>query len=257
MPAAGVLFGCLVLLSFVPKGKQDNSSKRDPSMRPHEITALVAFLAIPILEYAAAKLTGAPFFDRYGISTVAGFAALLGIAVARRPAVGIGTLLLLAGQIGFRFLGSASGSVLVEPSSGYEISTRILEFRQRYVGMDTAENADLPIVMIDDLDFTPTSFYAPARVSSRLVYVVWGKRDIIGQGYIHLRTCCHSTPAVFGLPDFLASHDAFLVYGGPRAADRLMYFVNDGATVTLKRVTGDHFLALVTYAKGAVKGSPR
>jgi len=51
------------------------------------------------------KLTGAPFLSRYGISTVAGFAGLLAVAVGKRPAIAIGTVALLMGQIGVASLG--------------------------------------------------------------------------------------------------------------------------------------------------------
>ncbi|MGA2193687.1 MAG: glycosyltransferase family 39 protein [Bryobacteraceae bacterium] len=252
-PAAGVLAGWLVLTCLV-RAKTE-SPGHEPGLRGYELFALWAFLAIPVFTYLAARLTGGPFLARYAISAVAGFAGLLGVAVAKRPAAGIGTLLLLAGQIGFAFLGFAAGSVLTEPSSGYEISTRIREFSQRYEWL--AEDRTLPILLIDDLDFMTTSYYAPAGVAPQLVYVVWPKWDLMGKGYARLQSCCKSEPAVFGLADFLASHGAFLVYGGPRSADRLKYFAGDGATVKMRRETRDHFLALVTYPQRMAKASPR
>ena len=253
VPAAGVLVGWLVLTCLV-RVKTEGLG-HEPGLRGHELFALWTFLAIPVFAYLAAKLAGAPFLARYAISTVAGVAGLLGVAVAKRPAAGIGTLLLLVGQIGFAFFGFASGSVLTEPSSGYEISTRIREFSQRYEWM--TEDRTLPILLIDDLDFMTTSYYAPAGVAPQLVYVVWPKWNLMGKGYASLQSCCKSEPAVFGLEDFLASHGAFLVYGGPRSDDRLKYFVDDGATVKLKRETRDHFLALVTYPKRTAKASSR
>jgi Dolichyl-phosphate-mannose-protein mannosyltransferase len=254
-PAAGVLAGWVILTCLVREKTED--PKHEPGLRGHEILALWAFVAIPFFEYAAAKLTGAPFLSRYGISTVAGFAGLLGVAVGKRPVVAIGTLMLLVGQIGFAFFGFASGSVLREPSSGYPISTRIREFSERYEWM--AEDKTLPIVLIDDLDFMTTSYYAPPSVAPQLVYFVWPRSGVMGEGFARLKACCKSEPAVLGLSEFLASHDAFLVYGGPSRAYayRLQYFVNTGATLETKRETHDHFLVLVTYPKRTAKPASR
>jgi hypothetical protein len=103
--------------------------------------------------------------------------------------------------------------------------------------------------VLDELDFLPISFYAPVKVAPQLVYVAWPKRDLNGKLLARMRVCCNSEPAIVELADFIASHDAFLVYGGPSSADRLQYFVNDGATVETKRESGDHYLVLVTYKK--------
>jgi hypothetical protein len=242
---ATILAGWLLLTCLFHE--ESEGVRHEPGLRSYEVFALWAFVAIPVFEYAAAKITGAPFLSRYAISAIAGFAGLLGVAVGKRPALAIGTILLLALQIGFDFQKFASGSVLVEPSSGYQISTRIHQFSERYEWM--AEDKTLPIVLIDDLDFMTTSFYAPTSVASQLVYVVWPNEGIIGEFSPRLRACCNSEPAVVGLADFLLSHDAFLVYGGPRSAYRLEYFVKAGATVKTKRAASDHFLVLVTYPK--------
>jgi hypothetical protein len=70
---------------------------------------------------------------------------------------------------------------------------------------------------------------------------------------VRMRLCCRSEPAVVGFADFLASHDAFLVYGGLCLAYRLQDFVKAGATVQTKQETNDHFLALVTYTKENIR----
>jgi hypothetical protein len=243
---ATILAGWLLLTCLFHE--ETENLRHEPGLRSYEVFALWAFVAVPVFEYAAAKLTGAPFLSRYAITAVAGFAGLLGVAVAKRPALAIATIFLVAVQIGFDFQKFAAGSFLVEPSSGYQVSTDIHEFRERYEWM--SEDKTLPIVLIDNLDYMSTSFYAPASVASQLVYVVWPKEDIImGEMSARLRACCNAEPAVVGRADFLASHDTFLVYGGPRSAYRLEYFVKAGATVKTQRETSDHFLVLVTYSK--------
>jgi hypothetical protein len=242
---ADVFVGWFILTCMFYEERESLGLKR--SFRRYEVFALWAFVAIPVFEYGAVKFTGAPFLSRYAASAIAGFAGVLGAAVSKRPALALGTILLIAAQIGWDFKRFTSGSVLVEPSTDYQISTRIHEFGERYEWM--AEDKTLPIVLIDNADFLPTSFYAPVKMTPQLVYVAWPKRDLNGKLLARMRVCCNSEPAVVELADFLASHDAFLVYGGPRSADRLQYFVNDGATVKTKRESGDHYLVLVTYEK--------
>jgi len=233
---------------------QTEDHKNQPGFRSHEVVALWAFVAVPVFEYLAAKATGAPFFSRYGVSTVAGFAGLLGVVVARKPAVAMGALVILLWQIVLTSLQFASGSVLYEPSSGYAISTRMSEFNQRYVEMDAADNGNLPIVLIDDLDFLPTAYYAPSRVASRFVYIRWGD-DGVKEWYDRLRACCHTETPAFELAPFLESHDAFLLYGRLASPSRLMKLIDKGVKVIRKREVGDHFLALVIYHKGTIQGA--
>jgi hypothetical protein len=242
---ATMLAGWLLLTCLFHE--ESEALKDEPGLQTYELLALWSFVALPVFEFAAAKLTGAPFLSRYAISAVAGFAGLLGVAVAKRPALATAAILLIVSQIGLDFRKFASGSVLIEPSSNYEISTRAPEFSERYEWM--AEDKTLPIVLIDDLDFMTTEFYAPGNVAPKLTYILWPREGVIGELTQRLNVCCNSAPPVVGLADFLASHDTFLVYGGPRFAFRLDYFVKAGATVTTKKETADHFLVLITYPK--------
>lgn len=247
---ADVLVGWLILTCMFYEERESLGLKR--GFRRYEVFALWAFAAIPVFEYGTAKFTGAPFLSRYAVSAIAGFACMLAAAVSRRPILALGTILLITAQIGWDFKKFWSGSALVEPSTDYQISTRAHEFRERYEWM--AEDRTLPIVLIDNADFLPTSFYAPARVAPQLVYVVWPKGDLNGKLVARMRVCCNSEPAIVELTDFLASHDTFLVYGGPFSAERLQYFVNGGARVETRRETNDHFLVLITYSKRTVQG---
>ena len=249
---ATILAGWLLLTCLFHE--ETESLRHKPGLRSYEVFALWAFVAIPLFEYAAARLTGAPFLSRYAISAIAGFACLLGGAVGKRPALAIATILLVVVQIGFDFQKFVSGTVLVEPSTGYQISTRVHEFNERYQWM--AEDKTLPIVLTDDLGFITNSFYAPPSMAPQLVYVAWPTGDINGKVSARLRACCNAEPAVVGLADFLALHDTFLVYSA-RYEYRLDYFVRTGATVKTVREAGGHFMVLVTYPKKTVQESSR
>jgi hypothetical protein len=64
-----------------------------------------------------------------------------------------------------------------------------------------------------------------------------------------LRKCCNAAGNLSNLADFLASHDRFLVYGGPRSAYMLKYFINAGATVAIEHMSKDDFLIFVTLTR--------
>jgi len=66
-----------------------------------------------------------------------------------------------------------------------------------------------------------------------------------------LKACCNAEPAIVGRADFLASHDAFLVYGGGRYAYRLEYFVKTGATVKTVKEAGGYFEPAGKYVRNA------
>jgi hypothetical protein len=251
MPAFAVLVGWLILMCLFRE--KSEGVRHERGLRGYEIVAFSAFVAIPMFEYAASKFTGAPFLTRYSLSAVAGFAGLLGVTVGRKPAVAIGTVVLLIGQIGVAFFVFATGSVLGEPSSNYAISTRIHEFGEQYEWM--GEEKTLPILLLDDFDSLPTAYYAPSSVSSQLVYAVWGKQDVNGGGLALLRACCKAEPAVIDITDFLESHDSFLVYSTPGSTYRLLYFSKGGATLKVRKRTADHVLVLVTYPPRTAKES--
>jgi len=252
-PAVSVIIGSFLLSSLVRKTRDP---KNVSGFQHYEVMTLWAFVAIPIFEYLAAKSTGAPYFSRYGITTVAGFAGFFGAAVSRKATVAMGTLVLLLWQIVLTFFGFASDSVLREPSSGYAISTRMSQFNQRYTAMEASENENLPILQIDDLDFVPTAYYAPPTMASRLVYIEWTDEGVTAQQWFdRLRSCCDVTTKAFGLEQFLASHDTFLVYGRPASAYRLTKLIDKGAIVLEKKDLGDHFLLLMKYRQGTRKGA--
>ena len=185
---------------------------------------------------------------RYGVSCVAGFAGLLGIALARRPAIAIGVLFMLVAQIGISFVQFARQPSILEPSSNLMLSTSAPQFMQRYAMMARVPEKGAPIVLLDNLEFLPTFFYAPVSLASRLTYVVVPS-DTNGALYLNLTKCCNAAGNLSNLADFLASHDRFLVYGGPRSAYMLKYFIDAGTTVAIEHMSKDDFLIFVTHTR--------
>jgi len=211
---------------------------------------------MPILAYLVAKTTGAPMFTRYAISAVVGFACLFGLVASRSGVVAAGALVLLVFQIGiadaFVYVKKPN---LLEPSTGYAISTRRADFRQRYQWMDAAEVKDAPVVLLNDLDALATAYYAPPTIRARLTYEGWNGSDPSYQNYVSLRDCCGSPLTLLSTPaEFLESHNTFLAFGSleserPSDTAFLNDWIKDGATITVESVSQDHFLILVKDAK--------
>jgi len=259
-PAAGVLSGAfaLMLVALMSGASTVTQPIHVAKHQPYELLALFTFITIPIFAYLAAKLIGAPFMARYGISCVAGFAGLLGIVLARKPAIAIGVLFVLVVQIGISFIQFARKPSILEPSSKTELSTFAHQFMQRYAIMARVREKESPIVLLDNLEFLPTFYYAPESLASRLTYLMPSKTDqldihqaakLTGTLYLNLRKCCNAAGNLSNLSDFLSSHDRFLVYGGPRSAEMLNYFIDAGATLTIEHMSRDDFLVSVTLAR--------
>jgi hypothetical protein len=251
-PATGVLSGAFVLMLVSRMSRPANVTQLTHVAKHqlHEFVALFVFVAIPVFAYLAAKITGAPFLSRYGISCIAGFAGLLGIALARRPPIAIGVLFLLVTQIGIGFIQFKRNSFILEPSTSLALSTSAPDFMQRYTQMASVQDNESPIVLLDDLEFLPTFYYAPVGVASRLTHLVDPKTDPNSPGFLMLRKCCNAAGNAPYLSDFLSSHDRFLAYGGPRSAGWLNYYrIRAGATVIVERMSGTDFLVSVTITK--------
>ena len=81
------------------------------------------------------------------------------------------------------------------------------------------------------------------------------KTDLNGIFYDRLRVYCGGLPgppAYFS--DFVASHDTFLAYGGLAELPRLNEWIKDGAAISVRDISGSHFLVSVTYPKRAAGG---
>jgi len=216
---------------------------------------LLGFLLVPVFGWLVSKTTGAPFIYRYTLSCVAGFACLTGVAVAKKPLMGIVVLFALLCQIGVDFGKFQRGSFILEPSVSLPISTYMPDFSRRYAWMKEVPDKNLPIALLDDLDFLPTLYYGPADLASRLVYVVWPYSDDNGQGWLRL-SHQFSVGKFSRLSEFLNSNRTFLAYGRPLAPWRLDHLIRDGAGIRVEKVTADHFLVQVSYKSPALESRP-
>jgi Dolichyl-phosphate-mannose-protein mannosyltransferase len=253
-PAVGILLGSLAFLLLARIPHQPTQSSRTP--RPHELVALWALAGTPIVAYIVARLTSAPLLPRYTMVFVAGVACLLGFLAARRPVAAIAILVLLAAEIGISANTFRRDVAISEPSSmrlgwqGNRISTSLALFQERYQWIEASANKDVPVVVLNPIEFMPTSYYAPPDLVSRLTYVMWLDFDVNGENIARLIKCCQaSVTRPVHSSEFLAAHDRFLVFAPTSWVSLLARFIPDGATVAIEKISGENFLASVSYPK--------
>jgi hypothetical protein len=250
MPAAGVLAAGLLLyivFTFVAPGSS-SAEGSDQSLQLHEVSALIGFVLVPFFSFLLAKLTGAPLFDRYSISTVAGFACLFGMVAAKRPPVGLSVLFLLCAQIGINHLAYARTVSIVEPSSSLALSTRPDKFANSYRQMEEFRDKTSPIVILDDLESFPIMHYAPPALSGRLVYLA-PVGDLAGEFYRCGYRFYRGPGAAESMAGFVSTHRAFVVQSNTRSLSRLDYFIRQGASIRMENASTDSFLMSVTFEK--------
>ena len=254
-PAVSV-FSAVLILICVAKLIAPSAPRlmnRAGSFELREVAVVIGFLAMPLFSFLVAKLTGAPFLYRYSISAVIGFACLLGVVSAKRSTVGLGVLVVLIVLFGKNFLKYMQSVAFPEPTTGVALRTVEEEFAHKYAAMAALPNKSVPIALLDDLEFLPIIHYAPANIAPRLVYILRPDSDINGQGYIRLQQCCGGRGHVAKLAEFLAIHDAYIVYCNPRSLSRLKEFIGAGGDLRVESASDDSFLVSVTF-KGRREG---
>jgi hypothetical protein len=246
-PAVGVLSTGLILY-FVFKFAApypSSSPNREPSVELPEVAALIALVAMPFFAFLLAKVTGAPLYGRYSISTVAGFGCMFGIMAAKRPPVGLGVLFFLVAQIGVNLFVYAKTITVNEPTGSIALSTSADSFSDQYRAIEAVPNKNSPIALLDDLAFLPIIHYAPANMASRLVYIQ--DPDIDASNKVHI---------LLGVPgrtesmwDFLSTHDTFITLCTRRSLFKLKYFLEAGADLRMKDISSETFLVYGTFKK--------
>jgi hypothetical protein len=218
------------------------------ALRTYELAASLAFLAMPFFCFFAARVTHSPVLHRYSLSVVIGLACLLGAACRKRVLVSLAVLLVLSAQITLELWGFRVSDSITEPITSTSLSTSLKSHEEEYklIGLDS--HKELPVVLLDDLAFAPSFYYAPPEIASRLTYLSIG--DGNGDGYSRLIRCCGARGSVSSLPGLLAKSRTFLAYTSFRSNYVAKHFVDDGASVVIEKISGDHALYLVTYGFG-------
>lgn len=242
----------IVALAGLAAGGGRNGSKAPPAapwgaVLPWPETVLLAALSLlPLFAMLLSLATGSSLSPRYGISAVGSIAVLLGLALAHRPLAGLAVLAAMLVQIGSSFIEYGRLDYMHEASTRSRLSTHLSRLEKRYEVFSEPAYRDLPIALVDMLDFATVFWYAKPADRARMAYVMAPATDGNGRLYRRLRECCAAPGAVSDVKAFSAAHGEFLVYGQDRSMHRLQDFVDAGARVRMLQASRHDFLALVT-----------
>jgi hypothetical protein len=221
------------------------------SFELHELAALVGLVLLPVFGYAVAFIMRAPLMHRYSLSAVAGFVCLFGVAAARKNGTGLIVLALLLMQIVTDFALFRNRSSIEEPGAFIPLSTSRAEFNERYQWMAADPHHELPVVVLDNLEFAQTLYYAPHGLVPRLIYLQLGVTEAL---YHRAQESCNMPGTLLSF-DALLQKGAWLAYGpsrptpgAPSANAVLSGWMRAGVSIQVERIDTDHGLFLVTYS---------
>ncbi|MGI8771266.1 MAG: glycosyltransferase family 39 protein [Acidobacteriaceae bacterium] len=224
-----------------------------------EVVLLTAFACIPVLGWIGCKFSHGPFFDRYFLSSLTGYACFLGLASSRignsgignpsrraRPwiaqALAVSMFVLMVGELGLavreRMLRDSFS--LVEPASKITFSRtpRDPMSRDRVLrDLDARED----ILVTEQLHYIYLFRYAPAAVVQHLYFGAPAEGDFYRVSYDRLARWAHLDMKTTAFAPFLATHNRFLVYGSadgtfaPECGDCIQTFLDAGYTLKSAR----------------------
>ena len=253
-PAIIVLLLPLLLSVFgrIRGGEQAHPTAILPS---REILLAACFACIPIIGLIGCKVSHGPFFDRYFLSSIAGYSIFFGFAYSRRQ-VGSWLARVLAGSMFFLMVADLGATIyfsradrilLDEPSTGLALSTNPANPMSMYEAL-SSDHSDLDILVLPGLEYLYFYRYAPPSVVSRLYFTATvnnlnlpGYERLKKWGRIDLKTATFDT--------FLSTHNRFLVYGSSKVQDvgAIEAFAKAGCTV--KSARADIGGVLYEYAR--------
>jgi hypothetical protein len=211
--AAALAIAWLATLS----GNRGRATER-PALPGHELAAAAGFLLIPIVLTVFTRIFTGYYLGRYALATAIGGAILLAAATARclpRPrSAMLAAIVLAAVFVGTRGWKAAEGLTSPQPSVALQTLAR-------------KGDRNLPIAVANPLLFLQLTYYAPAELRARLVYlsdpsVVVQYPDFVPE--LCLRALRRWTPLpVKEYRSFLAAHPHFLVdYSGMKRIEWLV-----------------------------------
>jgi hypothetical protein len=159
----------LVFLAFatqlVPAPTATSSAPAAPALPLHELVAMIGLLALPVLGVAVSKLHGTSGFTvRYVLSAVLGFSILFASVCHRllngSTRLGAGVAVILAGWI-----------ALLGVWDYRRAAANAQKLAEGYSFLQDQNPSDLPVVVVDPLLHPQLSFYRPATLGFRMVYV--------------------------------------------------------------------------------------
>jgi hypothetical protein len=241
-PATIILILWLVLsaLDGLRIGRHPNTTAAIPQ---REMLLAVGFACIPLLGLIGCKVSHGPFLDRYFLSSIAGYAILLGFASSGlqvsswiTKALAGGMFLLMLADLGSTvYLSKKQRIVLLEPSTGLRLSTAPSNPMALYDTL-SMNKSDLDILVLPSLEYIYLFRYAPPSIVSHLYYGA-PENDVNRTGYEKLEKWAHIDLKTTTVGQFLATHKRFLLYESGTGAhtDEVQSIVSAGYTLTSAR----------------------
>jgi hypothetical protein len=220
-----------------------------------EVVLAAGFICIPLVGLIGSKVGHGPFFDRYFLSSIAGYAILLGFANSSRL-VGSWVAKMLAGcmfvlmlaDLGITvYFGALNRIMLFEPSTGLRLSTMPSDPMQIYEAV-TMDHGGLDILVLPSLEYLYFFKYAPPSVASHLYYGA-PANDVNLGGFERLAKGARLDLKTTAFEPFLATHDRFLVYGAARNTDLVAIEIFATAGYTMKSARTDTAGVMFEYTK--------
>jgi hypothetical protein len=231
-----------------------------------EVVLLTAFAFIPVLGWINCRLSHGPFFDRYFLMSIAGYASFLGVASSRisnsghhaktwiAQAMAGSMVVLMVGSLGVAVhermkRGSSSP---VAPASAIILNGMPPDSMARDEMLKKLETQE-DILVIDAFHYIFLFHDAPAGIVQHLYFGATTTGDFYLIGYERLARWAHLDMKTTTFVPFLATHKKFLVYGtagdglAPPCGDCIQTFLDAG--YTLKSAHRDLGGILYAYEK--------
>ncbi|MGI8772265.1 MAG: glycosyltransferase family 39 protein [Acidobacteriaceae bacterium] len=221
------------------------------SIPRREVLLAVAFGFLPLVGIFGARITRGPFFNRYFLACIAGYAVLFAFAAfVRLPkswAAGLAVFMsfLLLGDFGTAVFHWARHSdfTLVEPVSKFAFSPTAGNPMARKMTIASIKG-DQNILVLDQLDYIYLFRYAPPPAVSHLYYGAPTK-DYFVASYERLAKWAHLDVKTATFDNFFLNNKDFYVYGGSSSepcGECIEVFLNAGYTLRSTRKDEDGLL---------------
>jgi hypothetical protein len=253
-PAIIVLLASLV--PFAIEGMQRTQCSTVVANIPaSEMLLALGFACIPLVGMIGCKVSHGPFLERYFLSSIAGFAIILGFATSRlrvrsgavRALAGFMFFLMVADLGTVAYMSAKNRVVLAEPSSGLGLSTDPTKPMEHYESL-SQDRSGLDIIVFGRMECLYFYEYASPAIVPHL-YFGATTPDLFVMMYERLARGANLDLKTTTVVPFLATHQRFLAYSNPYGlkADALQAFATAG--YRLKWVHDDGGGVMYEYAK--------
>jgi hypothetical protein len=250
-PATAVLLLAIVIFA-IGDSPETRRGPATPFLPRREILVAAAFACIPLIGVVGVKLSHGPFFERYFLSSTAGYGIFLALASSRRSArrwLAASMFLLMLGDLGIALYHRArhSGYGLVEPSSKFKFSpSPEVPLDRDSALLDVKSNDD--ILVLEEPNYLYLFRYAPSRLVPHLYYGAPTTQDEFFIAYTRLAKWVHLDLQATTFEPFLARHNRFFAYSSadgtfvPECGSCTQTFLNAGYTLKSVRRDADNIL---------------